>query len=137
MRILWRARCDRILWRRRFSGCGPCAAPACADGAAETAQLDLLALLERDDDAAEDGVDDDLRVLLREVRHAREWRLQLSDSLVQAAQLQGRTGKWKEALEQLDEARALGNRDTVSLQLQRAKALIHWTVDRQPNATTP
>ena len=61
---------------------------------------------------------------IREIRNAREWRLQLSDSLVQSAELHGRTGEWKKALGQLDEASALGNRNAMSLQLQRVKALI-------------
>ena len=41
--------------------------------AAEPAQLDLLAAVQRVDDALEDGVDDDLRVLLREVRNPRDF----------------------------------------------------------------
>ena len=41
--------------------------------AAESAQLDLLAALEGIDDALEHGVDDDLGVLLREVRDARDF----------------------------------------------------------------
>ena len=41
------------------------------------AQLDLLAAVQRVDDALEDGVDDDLRVLLREVRDARDFFDQL------------------------------------------------------------
>src|SRR4051812_26324075 len=45
--------------------------PAAADPeAAEAPQLDLLPLLERVDDAVEDRVDDDLRVLLGELRGA-------------------------------------------------------------------
>src|SRR5688572_2184175 len=39
---------------------------------AEPSQLDLLAAVQRVDDALEDGIDDDLGVLLREVRDARD-----------------------------------------------------------------
>src|SRR5262249_25086025 len=43
--------------------------PAPQPEAAEPAQLDLLAAVERVDDALEDRVDDDLRMLFREVRN--------------------------------------------------------------------
>ena len=45
--------------------------------AAESAQLDLLAAMQRVDDALEHRVDDDLGVLLGEVRHARDFLDQL------------------------------------------------------------
>src|SRR6266566_2294131 len=41
--------------------------------AAESAQLDLLAPVQRVDDAPEHRVDDDFRMLLREIRHARHF----------------------------------------------------------------
>src|SRR5690606_23240683 len=40
---------------------------------AEAAQFDLLAAVQREDDALEDGVDDDLGVLLRKVRGPRDF----------------------------------------------------------------
>src|SRR5687768_573309 len=45
--------------------------PAAQPEAAESAQLDLLAAMQRVDDALEDRVDDDFRMLLREVRNPR------------------------------------------------------------------
>src|SRR3954452_7449284 len=45
--------------------------------AAEPAQLDLLAAVQRLDDAAEDGVDDHLGVFLRQIRDARHFLDQL------------------------------------------------------------
>jgi serine/threonine protein kinase len=61
---------------------------------------------------------------LREIGHAHELRLQLSDNLVQSAELHGRAGEWKEALDQLDKAAELGSRDSIYLRLQRVKALV-------------
>src|SRR5262249_50776246 len=60
--------------------------------AAEAAQLDLLAAMERLDDAAKDGVDDDLGMLLRQIRDARHLfhQLRLRHAAVgHAASLEG------------------------------------------------